>query len=42
MQRSELPALLFAGGGGCFPMHFDSDELLDGRRVSNMCSERHQ
>uniref|UniRef100_A0A383WJL7 Fe2OG dioxygenase domain-containing protein n=1 Tax=Tetradesmus obliquus TaxID=3088 RepID=A0A383WJL7_TETOB len=22
------------GGGGCFPMHFDSDELLDGRRVT--------
>ncbi|EFJ50827.1 hypothetical protein VOLCADRAFT_88147 [Volvox carteri f. nagariensis] len=23
-----------AGGGGCFPMHYDSDELLDGRRVT--------
>lgn len=23
-----------AGGGGCFPMHFDSDETLDGRRVT--------
>lgn len=25
---------LCAGGGGCFPMHFDSDEQLDGRRVT--------
>lgn len=23
-----------AGGGGCFPIHTDSDELLDGRRVT--------
>ncbi|PNW74928.1 hypothetical protein CHLRE_12g504100v5 [Chlamydomonas reinhardtii] len=23
-----------AGGGGCFPMHYDSDEQLDGRRVT--------
>ncbi|GLC68387.1 hypothetical protein PLESTF_000685600 [Pleodorina starrii] len=23
-----------AGGGGCFPMHLDSDEQLDGRRVT--------
>lgn len=23
-----------AGGGACFPMHFDSDEAVDGRRLS--------
>ncbi|KAG2500910.1 hypothetical protein HYH03_001669 [Edaphochlamys debaryana] len=23
-----------SGGGGCFPIHFDSDEQLDGRRVT--------
>jgi Rps23 Pro-64 3,4-dihydroxylase Tpa1-like proline 4-hydroxylase len=23
-----------AGSGGCFPMHFDSDAMLDGRRVT--------
>ena len=26
-----------AGGGGCFPMHCDSDEEVDGRRVSAIC-----
>jgi hypothetical protein len=25
-----------AGSGGCFPMHFDSDEQLDGRRVTTI------
>ena len=25
-----------AGGGGCFPMHCDSDELLDGRRITSI------
>lgn len=22
------------GGGGCFPLHFDSDESLDARKVT--------
>ena len=26
-----------AGGGGCFPMHYDSDEEVDGRRVTAIC-----
>ena len=26
-----------AGGGGCFPMHCDSDEEVDGRRVTAIC-----
>lgn len=23
-----------SGGGGCFPIHYDSDEAVDSRRVS--------
>ena len=26
--------LLSPGGGGCFPLHYDSDEQVDGRRVT--------
>ena len=25
---------LHAGSGGCFPLHYDSDEQVDGRRVT--------
>ena len=28
------PALCQAGGGGCFPVHYDSDERLDARRLT--------
>jgi hypothetical protein len=36
--RVALLVHMLAGNGGCFPMHFDSDELLDSRRVSNVCA----
>jgi hypothetical protein len=35
--RWRAACVMLAGNGGCFPMHFDSDELLDGRRVSKAC-----
>jgi hypothetical protein len=36
-MRMSVVVVMLAGNGGCFPMHFDSDELLDGRRVGKVC-----
>jgi len=34
LRGQAVKAQLNEGGGGCFPLHFDSDVALDGRRVT--------
>lgn len=34
LHRQTLKAQLNAGGGACFPLHFDSDRAVDGRAIT--------